>query len=178
MAPNWRRREILTLALAASALNHAAMGANSPDPSPAAFVQRFYDWYLAHISDPDGPGFEVALKHRPRAFSKRLTDALRADLRASARVRDEVVGLDFDPFLGSQDPDPRYQVGDVRRVGVAWLAQVHAVRGGRRSPRPDVTAEVARGPDGWLFVNFRYPEGHDLLATLAELKRSRRRNRR
>ncbi|HXA38550.1 MAG TPA: hypothetical protein VNW53_06080 [Phenylobacterium sp.] len=176
--PGWRRRDVLALALSAGALSRTALGATPPDPSPAAFVQAFYDWYLAHMTDPDGPGFEVALKDRPRAFSKPLADALRADLRASARVRDEVVGLDFDPFLGSQDPDPEYQVGNVRRAGATWLAEVHGVRAGRRSPRPDVTAQVARGPDGWLFVNFRYPEGDDLLATLAELKRARRRGRR
>ncbi|HZZ32135.1 MAG TPA: hypothetical protein VFE10_09095 [Phenylobacterium sp.] len=172
--PNWRRREILTFALSGCAVCSAAWSATSSDPAPTAFVQDFYDWYLRHISDRNGPGFEVALQDRPQAFSTQLTDALRADLRASARVRDEVVGLDFDPFLGSQDPDPKYQVGDVRRAGATWLAKVHGVRSGRRSTRPDVTAEVARGANGWLFVNFHYPDGLDLLATLAELRRSRR----
>jgi hypothetical protein len=88
------------------------------------------------------------------------------------------VGLDFDPFLGSQDPDSKYQVGDVRRAGATWLAKVYGVRGGRRSSRPDVTAEVGPGTNGLLFVNFHYPDGLDLLATLAELRRSRRKDHR
>ena len=38
-----------------------------------------------------------------------LLQALRVDSEASAHAKDDIVGLDFDPFIGSQDPANRYE---------------------------------------------------------------------
>ncbi|HET6936477.1 MAG TPA: hypothetical protein VFI72_16665, partial [Candidatus Angelobacter sp.] len=93
-----------------------------------AFVQGFYHWYvpLAHRENLKGPASDLALKHKASAFSARLHQALNADSEAQARSK-ELVGLDFDPFLNSQDPDPRYEVRAVKQAGEHCSAEVFGV---------------------------------------------------
>jgi hypothetical protein len=72
------------------------------------FVQQFYDWYVKR------PELPPALKYRPSAFSPELLRRLKEDGEAQARVRDEIVGLDFDPILYSQDPGGHYVVSRIK----------------------------------------------------------------
>jgi hypothetical protein len=111
-----------------------------------------------------------AVRERPGAFAPALVEALRRDSVASSRSRDEVVGLDGDPFLNAQDPCERYAVRRVARKGERFLAEVVGAGGCARHTRPDVVVEVARVGRAWRFENFRYVDPpDDLLALLRRL---------
>jgi hypothetical protein len=44
-------------------------------------------------------------------FESGLLAALKEDVAAQAAAKGEIVGLDFDPFLNTQDPAESYEVG-------------------------------------------------------------------
>lgn len=151
------------------------------DQSPPAakeFVANFYRWYVpfAH-ADHAGPAFTLALKRDPSIFSAELLKALRGDAAAQAMVSGEIAGLDSDPFLNSQDPDERYELGDVSTKGNRYLFALHGVSAGQRQPQPTVIAEVEQKSGRWIFVNFHSADGSDLLSTLNKLKAGRREKR-
>jgi hypothetical protein len=146
------------------------------DNSPLEFVQSFYNWYvpLALELHPERPALELALERRSSSFAPALARALEADLKAAAAEPDYIVGIDFDPFLASQDPCERYEVGRIHRDGQTYLAEIHRVCEGERRTEPDIVAELVPGGGLWLFANFRYPDVRsDLLSELGSLRRSR-----
>jgi hypothetical protein len=141
-----------------------------------AFVQNFYHWYvpIAHREDLKGPASNLALKHKASAFSAGLYQALKADSEAQATSK-ELVGLDFDPFLNSQDPDPRYDVRAVKHAGQHCSAEVYGVGDSEKKTQPDVVAELIRAGEDWKFTNFEYPSlKTDLLQVLTQLAADRR----
>jgi hypothetical protein len=108
-----------------------------------------------------------------------LFKALKADSDAQAQAKGELVGIDFDPFVGSQDPADHYEAREAK-----WSSGRCSVEMWRASPtdtaektgKPDVIAELAQEEGRWRFINFRYPLlGGDLLGALAELREDRRR---
>lgn len=139
------------------------------------FVQEFYNWYVPiALSDNAVPASDVALKQRRTAFSLMLFRALKADSEAQAKAKGYVVGIDFDPFLASQDPCEHYEVGRVSQKGNGYWVDIYGVCSGKRNEKPDVIAEVARHDDSWAFTNFLYPTIHrDLLGTLRTLRAER-----
>lgn len=139
------------------------------------FVQSFYDWYAARaVRRQDHPSSYEAMSLKSAHFGRPLLRALRLDSAAQARARGEIAGLDFDPFLNSQDPCERYEVGNTTHRGQTYWVEVHGVCNGRRSPSPDVTAELVLRGHSWVFVNFHYPSAHtDLLTVLGSLRRDR-----
>lgn len=144
----------------------AAMAAGQ---SPQAFVQRFYDLYLPASAS----GWDQAFKSPAlRVFLEPgLARALRADTEAQAKVSNDIVGLDFDPFLNSQDPARRYVADQALPAPGGWRVKVFAVEGRRR--RPALVVDVAaRGP-GWVITNLRYPDGSDVLGDLAQARAGR-----
>lgn len=144
------------------------------------FVQGFYNWYVPEaLKTQDEPVWNVALKYKPSAFSPALLRALKEDSEAQAKANGEIVGLDFDPLLNTQDPCDRYEVGAVTHHEDRYLVEVYGVCAGKRNQKPDVIAEVARREGSWAFVNFHYPTiGRDLLSTLRTLREGRRKSRR
>jgi hypothetical protein len=92
------------------------------------FVQGFYDWYapLAAKESDVQP-----LKVRRADFNPELVRALEADRAAQAKVSGYIVGLDWDPYLASQDSGDRYDI--------------------------DVFALVAKAHGHWTFADFVYP---------------------
>jgi hypothetical protein len=139
--------------------------------SATTFVQRFYDAYLK-----SAPRWAQTVENRRAVFEPGLAEALRQDAAAQAKVQGDLVGLDFDPFLGSQDPGPRFQA---RRAA--------AIAGGQRvevfdltSPaRPMVLVDVAPRDGSWIITDFRYPNiGEDLRAILKALEAERASQRR
>jgi hypothetical protein len=114
------------------------------------FVQGFYDWYVKEGQST----FELALKNRSSALSPELLHALREDYAAQAKDPEEIVGLDGDPFLNSQDPSERFVVGDAKLVGDKCLAVVRGVSSGKK--REYVEPELVRKNGRWVFVNFHY----------------------
>lgn len=166
-------------ALAALALL-APAGARAADPAcgtaATAFVQAFYDGYLS-LARRTGttPAWIKALDRRPPAFDPPLARALRADAAAQAQVSDDIVGLDFDPFLNAQDPPDRLIAGPAEAAGGACRVPLFAARKAGKASRPVVTTELRAASGGFVFTDFRYGAGGDLLRTLEVLRAQRAR---
>lgn len=148
----------------------AVSGDDSSAASAARFAQAFYDWYRRHDDR-----LEAAVSQRPEVFSAELLAALRRDIGAQAKSPDDVVGLDWDPFTGSQDPCDPYRVDRVTRRGDTVLV---AMRGTCKdaAPRqtPDAIAALRQAPAGWQFVDVLHGDGSGtLLRDLAELRAER-----
>jgi hypothetical protein len=124
----------------------------------ARFVQSFYDWYVPiALRDSKRPAWYVVLTDRATVLDSELVRALKADSAVRANAAEGVVGLDFDPFLNTQDPDDRYVVGKVTRQGKRSLVEVYSVRSGKRSDKAVLIAELTSQRGSWVFVNFHYP---------------------
>jgi hypothetical protein len=145
--------------------------AQGPRDSVLQFVQSFVTWYVPIVLTPhDGPAWNAVLAQE-KWLSPELRAALRADSAAQAGAQGEIVGLDFDPFVDSQDPWERYEAGSVRRRGRSYLVSIYGFRAGSRISRPDVIAELVRRNGSWVFTNFHYPKEHtDLLRVLRRLR--------
>jgi len=175
------RKEIGLSLLLLLAAAPAIRAQNQPSPAQSpqdaerscrTFVQGFYAWYVPKHSDGD------VLKYRRSALSPELYAALKADLAASSKNPDEVVGLDFDPFLNAQDVAQRYVVGKVTAKGATFWVGIYGIWNGKKSVKPDVTAEVGCKEGKCFFVNFHYgktelPQNENLLSVLKALKKER-----
>ncbi|SRR5216683_1056213 len=143
------------------------------------FVQQFYDWYVSETHKENAMhSWDLALKQKGYAFSPELRRELTEDSDAQAKAGGEIVGLDFDPFLNSQDPDERYVVGAITFKGTSFWVEVHSIQSGTKSKKPVVVPELVSKGGRWLFVNFHYgrtnrPEHENLLSILKSLKERR-----
>lgn len=145
--------------------------------SSADFVRTFYRWYVPFArADHQRPAFELALIRDDSIFSGELVNALRVDAAAKAKVSGEIVGLECDPFLNSQDPDERYELGKVTQKGNQYFFALHGVSQGKKRPKPVVVAEVEKRSGHWIFVNFHSLEGGDLLSLLKNQNAGRHEN--
>ena len=168
----------LLLAFACS-LNAQEMTRQQLSDSAKHFAQEFYSWYVRTAQNEHAaPAWDFALKHRSSAFSPELLRALKEDSAAQANSPGEIVGLDFDPFLASQDPEDRYEVGKVTQKGKSYWVEVYGVRSGKRIEPAAVLAELLRRNGHWTFVNFHYPGpyGNDLLSILKLLREDRQKS--
>ncbi len=162
---------LLTLPFSVQA--QSGNGGNASD-SVKVFVQGFYDWYVPKAtSSHSALAWSTAVKEKASCFSPELGRKLREDSEAQAKDEGEIVGLDFDPFLNSQDPGRRYSVGKVIPKGGSYLVEVHRLVSGRPEEKLTATAEVTNRNGQWYFVNFFYPNGHNLLGVLKALKNDR-----
>ncbi|MBL0937716.1 MAG: hypothetical protein IBJ03_02415 [Gemmatimonadaceae bacterium] len=133
----------------------------------AQFVRGVYAAYLPR-SERSGIGaLDSLILEQPESFS----DSLRAGLlRDASRRREnpgEIVGLDFDPLLASQDPCEDYVPGTAIRVDSLVRVAIHSVCQGVRSADAVVVAEMVRRGTQWQFTNFIYePSAGDLLQIL------------
>lgn len=143
------------------------------------FVQGFYDWYVPKaLKEGSGHAWDLALKNKGYVFSSEVSRLLKEDSEAQAKVAGEIVGLDFDPFLNSQDLGERYVVGDVTPKDDSYWAEVYAIRSGNKSEKPVAVPELVFKDGRWLFVNFHYgksdhPERENLLSILKSLRKRR-----
>src|SRR5271165_4902819 len=139
-------------------------------PSCLRFAQEFYDWYAPITQKEMGtPAWDIALQKRRDEFGAPLVRALKADSEAQARAKGELVGLDFDPFVNSQDPADHYEARPRAVKGTncsveVWRASPNDTA--EKSAKPAVIAELALAKGRWFFVNFRYPDETDLLSLL------------
>ncbi len=165
---------LLTVAIVAAPVSVAADTGASATDSAKTFVQSFYDWYMAQTKKTGGePPEELALKDKRQSFDASLVKALDEDLAAAAKSPDEIVGLDFDPFLNAQDDCSPYKVGKATRVRDAYQVEIFGSCSGDDHKRPDVIAEIKKLNGSWIFVNFIYPGNGDLLSVLQDLKKER-----
>ncbi len=167
------RVALLTLLAAAAPLAAQQPAGPALPDSARHFVQVFYNWYA-----PD-PNYFRVLAERPSALSPSLLAALRADSAATARSPGEIVGLDWDPFLNSQDPCPHYEARNVTPSRGTWRVQLFGTCRDPGDKDPDVVAELAWRNGRWQFVNFRDAGGgNDLVSALRALARGRAKSRR
>ena len=133
--------------------------------SPRRFVEEFYRWYAARARG-DGRTSDIALRLRGSDFGPELATLLKEDSAGQDKCAD-LVGLDFDPILNTQDPWERYEVGRITLKGGYYRAEIYGVQSGKRREKPDVVAEFVKKNGHWFFVNFYYPsERSDLLRIL------------
>jgi hypothetical protein len=166
-------RKTLLLTLAFLALPLFSQATKAP-VTLRKFVQGFYDWYVP-LTQKDSvvPEFNLAISQKGSYFSPQLSQALKEDSAAEAEANGDIVGLDWDPFLNSQDPYKRYVVGKITKKSDSFLVNIHGVSFGKRQEKPDVVAELVQKNGHWLFVNFHSPEGWDLLTALKSLRDNR-----
>ncbi len=139
--------------------------------SPREFVQNFYNWYVTIAQKSNAS--DLAIKRKGSFFSPELSQALLEDSAAQAKVSELIVGIDWDPFLNSQDPEDHYLIGKVTKKGDRFFVCVHGVRSGQKRTEPDVIAELMKKDNSWLFVNFHNPGKGDLLSSLKNLRKAR-----
>jgi hypothetical protein len=157
----------LLLATATSAATHADNAAESS----RQFVQAFLDWYVPKLGS--GNPTQMAVEQRGDDFNPNLLKALKEDLAASAKSPDEIVGLDFDPFLNSQDPGDKYSTGAGTTNGKFTSVPIYRVMSGKRAAVASGFAVLERVDDRWRFANFAYPKIGNLMKVLAQLKADR-----
>jgi hypothetical protein len=97
-------------------------------------VQEFYNWYAPITLNSRTRAWDLALERRSSVLTRELAQLLRADSAAQAKCK-ELVGLDFDPFLASQDPASHYEVGAIRqqRERYAWTSTASSPAGAATS---------------------------------------------
>lgn len=143
------------------------------------FVQGFYDWYVPKaLRETKVPASDLAVEYKGSVFSPELLQALRedSDVRAKAAAG-QIVSLDFDPFLYSQDPSERYVAGGITVKGDRYWVEVYSVSSGKKSPKPVVVPELTLKAGRWIFVNFHYGNSKDsgfenLVSLLKNLRRA------
>lgn len=137
--------------------------------SARAFVQRFYDWYMA-VRGRDGDPYDSLLAARRSWLGGSLATALAADVQAQrADTVSEIASLsaEADIFLNSQDPCERYQA----KSALAAPGGTYAVRVRGDCPpssgQPEIDVYVRRGHAGWQIANIMDPSGEfDLVGDL------------
>jgi hypothetical protein len=167
--------------LLAASSSFAGQGTPSQDARKSCrdFVQAFYDWYVpVALKHGRVRPADVALKNKGSEFSPELARALREDSEAQAKVKGDLVGLDFDPFLNSQDPSERYVVGNITPKGDRYWVEIYSLTSGKKSEKPDVVPELTFKDGRWIFVNFHYGQGEhsedeNLVSTLKILRADR-----
>ncbi len=139
--------------------------ANDSTAAVRKFVQGFYDWYAPFVqTEPRFPGWWQILSSAPGYLDANLASGLRAD---SAAQRIDPVSrevIDFDPFLNSQDPCPRYEVTDVHSDGRSYRVSARPVcpnANWQYWQTLDKTTVVEVVPEGghWKITNVFYEKG-------------------
>jgi hypothetical protein len=124
-------------------------------------VQAFYDWYLPRFAKPGEEDVMMrAATHGPIPFDAALLHWLRVDSTARARAKDEIDGLDGDPYLNSQDPCDAYTVKTVRARGADLLVDVLGHGGCEAHNKADVTVVLGRESGRWTIREFLDPSRH------------------
>src|SRR5947208_1005082 len=113
----------LCLVLTATLIALPAHAASDQKTSCRRFVGEFYAWYLAHSN---GDVLSKAIKQKRANFSRELLRALEEDRKAAEKSPNEIVGLDFDPVLNSQDFAEKYVPGKVTQKGDRFFVEVHS----------------------------------------------------
>jgi len=163
-------------------LSSGASGQVAPDSASGQcrkFVRDFYDWYTPIAnSKTDINASDIAIRERAKDFAPDLLAALQDDSRAQADNPGMIVGLDYDPFLNSQDPAAHYSIGRVIPRGNAFWVEVFEESHGKKAPKPSIVPEVKIDSGKCVFVNFHNSvipgkEEVDLLSWLKTLKKQR-----
>jgi hypothetical protein len=134
----------------------------------SAFVDGFYARYLsAQRADNFRLDQAQSLQVVGGLLSHRLLQALRDDIAAQSASTDEIVGLDFDPFLYSQDPRGVYRRLSTGCDGGRNFVTV-AIDGQK------IVVKLDRPAGGRVEISdIVYPNRHSLLGELRMLRNAR-----
>ncbi len=143
----------------AANLSAGAVVAFASEAGARAFVQSFYDWYTGRMlaasksKSGKGWGFIDGIRGRPDSFSPELKRLLEEDYAAARKCPSDVVGLDWDPFLETQDSPGAYRVGKVEKTAQGFRMSVDDMKA-RGVNNPVAQADVAFVGGHWMFVDF------------------------
>jgi hypothetical protein len=156
----------LMLAMIACSLMAQTKAPRYVGNSPNDFVEGFYSWYVPHnmsgVSIADMGKYLQLIRSE---LSPHLAELLEEDSAAQAKCKD-LIGLDFDPFLYTQEPAEHYKIGRAVQTKNGYRVSIYRLEAGKTADEPDVIAEVTQRDGRWYFVNFYYPGGSDLIANL------------
>ncbi len=137
----------------------AQASANTRADSATRAVQRFYDWYVPTTAKPKGrDAVMLAATRGPLKFDPELVRWLRSNSVARARNKDEVDGLDGDPYLNSQDPCERYVATAAKSEGASILVGGVGKGGCPTHTTSGITVKVGRSGTRWIVLEFLGPE--------------------
>ena len=150
---------------------------SSDEKSCRIFVQKFYDWRVSllvntfcsnslkgtdatqeAISAQEGQCRVASAYHDAekmsldRVLSPKLLDYVKQE--EDVQTKEDDVGLDFDFYLNTQDPSPKFIVDGVRIQGDHCWATVHGYDQGEQ--REEVTPELSKTNGRWTIDNFHY----------------------
>jgi hypothetical protein len=161
-----RSARCLGLVFVAGFVTAQAQGPHFAGDSPRDFVQGFYAWYVPRAQNQDTTsGWDETLRLIRPDISPQLAKLLEENSAAQSKCKD-LVGLDFDPFLYTQEPAEHYEEADIVQTKTAYSAKIYRLEAGQRAEKPDAVAEFVQKDGHWFFVNLRYPGGSDLLTVL------------
>jgi hypothetical protein len=139
------------------------------------FVQHCYDWYVPiALKESNENAANVALRLKPDAFAPSLRLLLQRDLNAQSKAT-EIVGVDYDPILATQDASERFVIEGEEMRGSRCLVTVNGIEAGVK--REKVVAEAGFSDGKWRFVNFHYGSGNkrwNLIQNLKDLEAARK----
>ena len=169
------RRMFVVLCAGAGSVVFSACAQSKGERSAAEFVEKFYSWYAPLAGKRNEPRVPwiVAITERPELFETTLVEALLEDRAAQEQVTGEIVGLDFDPFLFTQDPCEGLEIGKETITKTGARVEVLDLCHGDRMGKVVAVADLAEQNSGWVFHNFYSADGWDLLQTLKVTKEAR-----
>ncbi|HVY24496.1 MAG TPA: hypothetical protein VG962_14200 [Steroidobacteraceae bacterium] len=163
-------RPAMSAGSSASSSSSSSMDTNAA----GAFVQDFYDWYAPFANQRKNQlPWEDAVDIKSGLFAKKLLIAFKLEKHAFANPDGTYTGLDSDPFLNTYHPCEHYLAGNILVYEKNYRVAIQPICNGKLQPEPVAFAEVMLKKDHWLFTNFYYPEGQDLLHVLKNLRKQR-----
>jgi hypothetical protein len=150
------------------------MAAADASPQVRKFVKDFYAWYLPKVERDTDPLTLIGLfKAHGNPIDDLLLAKLARDYEAQSRSPDDVVGIDYDPFLGGQDTCQGYTPERIRHDGKG-LYRVVIFSRCWKTYSEDLTLLIYQKKSGeYKIRNVLYPEGGNLLLGLDDLQKER-----
>ncbi len=161
----------------------------SPKPSPEstkakschAFVQSFYDWYIAkqnsNESSNSGSSGDEVLRFKSNVLSVKLRRMLKKEYATDAKMNGHLdLQLEFDPYINSQDDPGPLAVRTATYRDGKCRASVWFTESGSDGDLVDPELVLQNG--NWVFINFHYPDPEtpseeNLVSILLELRNER-----
>jgi hypothetical protein len=156
----------------------ALLAANAPTPEERD-AMRWAERLLARFLGDDDPGSEKPegwspLQEIERDLTPELAAALKAEYAAAESSDEEMIGLDFDPFVNAQDICPPYQARGAVPVDGKLDVAIQSACGWGHPFVPEAIYVLERRDDRWVLANIRYPGGSTLLEILAYYAQQRK----
>ena len=168
----------LLISLASIPIYSQTPGSSQREDSCRKFVQQFYDWYLPKARPAKVRASDLVLKEKSSVLSRELARRLKQDSDAQDKADGELVGLDFDPFLNTQDPGfEKCVAGNAVCQTASCRVKVTCNFPGQHADKSELTPELQFTNGQWVFVNFHYTvdgKAYDLLTMLKQLSADRK----